>query len=79
METDHRGLQQIYGIGYNVCILGKSFARHKEVKQLPYPRSCSSQPFKCQFHKMAKHTQTIHRQITDELFECVCIFCGIGA
>ena len=28
-------------------------------------------PFKRQNHKMVKHTQTIHRQIADELFECV--------
>ena len=27
--------------------------------------------FKRQFHKMVKHTQTIRRQIADELFECV--------
>ena len=37
-----------------------------------------SQPFKCQFHKMVKHTQTIRRQIANELFECVWQFCGIG-
>ena len=28
---------------------------------------------------MAKHTQTIHREYADELFECVWPFCGIGA
>ena len=28
---------------------------------------------------MAKHTQTIRRQIADELFECVWPFCEIGA
>ena len=28
-------------------------------------------PFKLQTHKMVKHTQTIRRQIVDELFECV--------
>ena len=28
-------------------------------------------PFERQFHKMVKHTQTIRRQIADELFECV--------
>ena len=28
---------------------------------------------------MVKHTQTIPRQIADELFECVWPFCGIGA
>ena len=28
---------------------------------------------------MVKHTQTISRQIADELFECVWPFCGIGA
>ena len=34
--------------------------------------------FKCQSHKMVKHTQTIRRQFADELFECVWPFCGIG-
>ena len=28
---------------------------------------------------MVKHTQTIRRQIADELFKCVCPFCEIGA
>ena len=28
---------------------------------------------------MVKHTQTIRRQIADELFECVSLFCEIGA
>ena len=28
---------------------------------------------------MAKHNQTIRRQIVDELFECVWPFCDIGA
>ena len=28
-------------------------------------------PLKRQFHKMVKHTQTIRRQIADELFESV--------
>ena len=32
-----------------------------------------------QSHKMVKHTQTIRRQIVDELFECVWRFCEIGA
>ena len=32
-----------------------------------------------QSHKMAKHTQAIRRQITDELFECVWPFCEIVA
>ena len=32
-----------------------------------------------QSHKMAKHTQTICRQIADELFECVWPFCEIVA
>ena len=30
-----------------------------------------TQPFKCQPHKMAKHTQTIDGVTTDELFEYV--------
>ena len=36
-------------------------------------------PFKRQFHKMVKHTQTIRRQFPDELFECVWPFRDIGA
>ena len=28
---------------------------------------------------MAKHTQAIRRQFTDELFECIWPFYGIGA
>ena len=28
---------------------------------------------------MVKDTQTVPRQIADELFECVCSFCEIGA
>ena len=31
----------------------------------------SSNPFKCQYHKIVKHTQTIRRQIANELFKCV--------
>ena len=37
------------------------------------------QPFKQQFLKMGKHTQTIHRQFADELFECVWPFDDIDA
>ena len=37
------------------------------------------QPFKCQSHEMVKHTQTIRRQIADELLECVWPFCEICA
>ena len=36
-------------------------------------------PFKRQYHKMVKHTQTTRRQFADELFECVRPFSGIGA
>ena len=35
--------------------------------------------FKYQPHKMVKHTRKIRLQITDELFECVWSFCGVGA
>ena len=31
----------------------------------------NSETFWRQFHKMVKHTQTIRRQFTEELFECV--------
>ena len=50
-----------------------------------YAKPCAKQdkyyyyPFKRQYHKMVKRTQTIRRQITDELFECVWPFCGVGA
>ena len=37
------------------------------------------QPFKRQFNKMVKRTQTIRRQFADELFESVWPFYGIGA
>ena len=36
-------------------------------------------PFKHLPHKMGKNTKTIRRQITNELFEGVWPFCGIGA
>ena len=35
--------------------------------------------FKRQSHQMAKHTQTIRRQIADGLLECFWPFCEIGA
>ena len=35
--------------------------------------------FKCQPSKLVKYTQTIRRQIDDELFECVQAFCWPGA
>ena len=34
---------------------------------------------KRQSHEMVKHTQTICRQIADELFECIWPYCEIGA
>ena len=37
-----------------------------------------SWPFKRQSHKMVKRTQTIRRQIADELFECAWPFYDIG-
>ena len=36
----------------------------------------SFQPFKRQPHKM--YSNNYRRQITDELFECVWRFCGVG-
>ena len=38
-EIDDIVLQKIYVIWYRFCIVGKSFARPFEVKQLPLPRS----------------------------------------
>ena len=41
METDDRRLHNIYVIWYSFFILGQSFARPFEVKQLPFTPSCS--------------------------------------
>ena len=41
--------------------------------------SVNFNPLSNNFTKMVKHTQTIRRQIADELFECVWLFCGIGS
>ena len=41
-KRDHRGIQRIYGSWYSFFILGKNFARPFELKQLPFPGSCSS-------------------------------------
>ena len=41
--------------------------------------SVNFNPLSANFTKMVKHTQTIRRQIADELFECVWLFCGIGS
>ena len=35
-------------------------------------------PFKSQFQKMVKHTQTIHPQFADELFELFDHFVGLA-
>ena len=46
----------------------------------PSPLSLSLySTFKPQPQKMVKQTQTIRRQIADELFECVWPFCRVGA
>ena len=39
-KRDHRGLKRIYGIWYSFCILGKSFARPFEGKQIAVLWSC---------------------------------------
>ena len=49
-----------------------------EIKKDLLAQLLKPQPFKGQFQKMLKHTQTIRRQIFDELFECVWPFCGIS-
>ena len=36
-------------------------------------------PLSANFTKWSKHTQTIRREIADELFVCVWPFCEIGA
>ena len=49
------------------------------VKTFQYGAKIIFKAFTAQSHKMVKHTQTIRRQIADELFECVWLFCEIGA
>ena len=39
IKTDHRGLQELYLISCNFCILVKSFPTSFELKQLPFPWS----------------------------------------
>ena len=41
-------------------------------------RQSLTEPFERHPHETVKHTQTICRQIANELFECVSSFCGIG-
>ena len=44
-----------------------------------YDNGLRNERVKRQFHKTVKHTQTIHREIANELFECVWPLCGTGA
>ena len=54
--------------------------RHERVKKMwRIQKSLFMLTFKRQSHKIVKHTETIRRQIADELFECVWPFCWIGA
>ena len=46
--------------------------------EMPDQGNCVN-PFKCQPHKMIKHTKTICHHILGELFECVSPFSGLGA
>ena len=52
--------------------------KKKDLK-VPFDIILTSFMLVLQSHKMVKHTQTIHRQIADELLECVWPFCGVGA
>ena len=44
-----------------------------------YDNGLRNERVKRQLHELVKHTQTIGREIADELFECVWPLCGIGA
>ena len=61
----------------NCCTNFRETTRKREKKK----SLCETlpQPFERQSHKMVKHTQTIRRQIGNELLEYVWPFCGIGA
>ena len=41
-KRDDRQLQRIYGNWYSLCILGKTFAKPFEIKELSFPSSCFS-------------------------------------
>ena len=41
-KRGYRGIQRIFGSRCSFLILGKNFARLFELKQLPFPGSCSS-------------------------------------
>ena len=60
----------IFFIAISVCC----FVRECYSKKYTIERTVSTpvfNPFKRQPHKMVKHSQTIRRQIADELFECL--------
>ena len=50
----------------------------KRTKDISMTAMLPYEPSKRQPHEMIKHTQTIYRQIADELFECVWPFCGFA-
>ena len=62
------------------CIFGNntSVEQAKTLKTEKGSKCIWPQPFKCQAHKMVKHTQTIRRQ-QFKSFESVWKFCGVGA
>ena len=51
----------------------------KKRHRAPLCFSVTFNPLRANPHKMVKNTQTIRQQFADELFECVCPFCEIGA
>ena len=59
-------------IAYNLRKSNKQNPTTSVIKSLSYSTTTI-------LAKMVKHTQTIRRQLTDELFECVWTFCEIGA
>ena len=51
---------------------------YKLIKRRTDSPHCRYQPFKCQSHKIVKHTQRIPRGIADELCECVWPFAWLA-
>ena len=78
-------LRMFYGNFWEKFKPGREKESHSPSSLWPLPANPTSNnfektyPFKRQFHKTVKRTQTIRRQIADELFECVWPFCEIVA
>ena len=58
MQMTFRKLCDLFRYADDICLV----RQYRNINKI--------QRFKCQSHKMVKHTQTIRRQSADELLEC---------